>query len=84
MSATADVTCLTGLELAAAYRDRSLSPREATAAFLDRIHLVNGSINAFCLVDDDRTLEQAAAAEHRYAAGEPLGPLDGVPVAIRT
>jgi len=83
MSATADVICLTGLELAAAYRDRSLSPREATAAFLDRIHSVDGSINAFCLVDDNRTLEQAAASEHRYAAGEPLGPLDGVPVAIK-
>lgn len=74
---------LTATELAAAYSDASLSPREAAIALLDRIGRLDGAINAFCLLDPEETLREAAASEARWHAGTPLSPLDGVPVAVK-
>jgi aspartyl-tRNA(Asn)/glutamyl-tRNA(Gln) amidotransferase subunit A len=69
--------------LAAAYRRRELSPVEATQAVLRRIERADPRVNAFCLVDADRALSDARAAEERHAAGAPLGPVDGVPTSIK-
>src|SRR3954454_16530389 len=70
-------------ELVAAYRDRTLSPVEVTTAVLERIEAADRELNAFCLVDGDRALSEAGAAEARWAAGAPAGLLDGVPVAVK-
>jgi aspartyl-tRNA(Asn)/glutamyl-tRNA(Gln) amidotransferase subunit A len=40
-------------------------------------------VNSFCLVDPDAVQAMAKASEERWTAGEPLSPLDGVPVAIK-
>ncbi len=56
---------------------------EVCRAALDRIHAVNPALNAFNLVDDEGALRRAAAVDARRAAGEPLGPLAGVPVALK-
>ncbi len=40
-------------------------------------------LNAFCVVDRDGALAAARASEVRWQRGEPLGPLDGVPVTIK-
>ena len=74
---------LSAAELGAAYRARELSPVEAAQAALDRIAARDEAINAFCLVDADAALTDARAAEARFGRGEPLGPLDGVPVAVK-
>ncbi|MGH3878701.1 MAG: amidase [Actinophytocola sp.] len=74
---------LSATELHAEYRAGSLSPVEVARAALDRIEAVNGAVNAYCLVDPDRTLADAAASEKRWGAGEPQGLLDGVPVSIK-
>jgi len=79
----ADITLLTAAELHSAYRARTLSPREAAAAFLTRVSDVDASVNAFCWTDPAETLTQAAESERRYRAGLPLGSLDGVPVAVK-
>ncbi len=70
-------------ELTKAYRARDLSPVEATEATLQRIAERDGALNAFCLVDAESARADARASEARYAQGEPAGPLDGVPVAIK-
>ncbi|MDP8957978.1 MAG: amidase [Actinomycetota bacterium] len=80
---TSDVHSHTAEELAADFRKGVLSPVEATETMLERIEAVDPALNAFCLVDGDRALEQATASERRFAAGKPLGPLDGVPVAVK-
>ncbi len=78
-----DLCEMTAGELAEGFRRRAFSPVEAASACLDRIAAFDGAINAFCLVDADTTLAQARAAEARWQAGTPLGPLDGVPVSIK-
>ena len=83
MSDRTVITAMTALDLAARYRDGSLSPVEATQACLDRIGELDGAVNAFVLVDADGALAAAAAAQERFAGGAPLGRLDGVPVAIK-
>ena len=69
--------------MAQAFRSRALSPREVVDACLKRIESVDREVNAFCLVDADGALAQAVAAERRFLSNEPLGPLDGVPIAIK-
>src|SRR5215207_3364941 len=70
-------------ELLGAYRARELSPVEVTESVLKRIERDDASINAFCLVDAERALADARAAEERWDRGEPAGALDGVPVAVK-
>jgi aspartyl-tRNA(Asn)/glutamyl-tRNA(Gln) amidotransferase subunit A len=61
---------------------------EATAealceAALARIEAVNGTLNAFNLVDGDRARARARDIDRRRASGAPLGPLAGIPVAVK-
>jgi len=78
-----DPADLQAVELLAAYRDRTLSPVEATGAVLARIARLDPRVNAFCLVDEAAALTAARASEDRWARGEPCGVLDGVPVSIK-
>lgn len=70
-------------ELIAGYRDRSISPVEATRAALEAIAAHDGAVNAFVLVDAEGALAAAAQSEARWHAGAPLGPGDGVPTSIK-
>ncbi len=72
-------------ELAARIRRRDLSPVEAVEAFLDRIEARDGEINAYVTVLEEEAGERAREAERALTlgAGAALGPLYGVPVAIK-
>ncbi|MDQ0467248.1 amidase [Labrys wisconsinensis] len=74
---------LPATELAARIRRRDLSPVEVVEAYVSRIELRNPVINAYTLVLADEARAAARAAEAAVAAGGPLGPLHGVPVAIK-
>ncbi|MCT2586344.1 amidase [Actinophytocola gossypii] len=74
---------LSATEMLAEYRAGRLSPVEVARDALDRIEAVDGAINAYCHLDRERTLADAAAAEARYRDGEAHGLLDGVPVSIK-
>ncbi len=52
-------------------------------AHLDRIKAVEPKISAFNTVTAERALDRARALDARQKAGAPLGPLHGVPVAIK-
>lgn len=78
-----DLTTLTATELLREYQAKSASPVQATEAALERINELNEEFNAFCLVDRDETMRQAAASEERWRAGKPIGALDGVPTSIK-
>lgn len=64
-------------------RDGSLSSREITAAFLDRIQRHDARIKAFLHVDAHAALQQAEQIDAKRKAGAPLGPLAGLPVALK-
>ena len=73
----------TAAELAVAYRRGEVSPVETARAVLQRIGERDGELNAYCLVDEDVTLEMARASERRWHLGDPLSAIDGVPTSIK-
>jgi aspartyl-tRNA(Asn)/glutamyl-tRNA(Gln) amidotransferase subunit A len=70
-------------ELTAAYRKKELSPVEAATAVLARIAAWEPKINAMFLIDREGALDRARASEGRWRRGEPLSPLDGVPITLK-
>ena len=70
-------------ELAALIRKRELSPLEAVEAALARIAEVNPALNAFAFVYPEAALEAARAAEAAVGRGDAVGPLHGVPIALK-
>ena len=73
----------TAREMAAALRDRDISARELLELHLDRIEEVNPRVNALVSLDPDRARAQAAEADERLARGAEVGPLHGLPYAVK-
>ncbi len=80
---TTDLAFLSATETADLYRQGKVSPVEVTSACLDKIYAQNSALNAFCLVDVSAAMEAARASETRFLSRQALGPLDGIPVAIK-
>ncbi|SBS70701.1 Asp-tRNA(Asn)/Glu-tRNA(Gln) amidotransferase subunit GatA [uncultured Microbacterium sp.] len=77
-----DLTRLTAADLADKLAAGEVSSVEATQAHLDRIAAVDGDVHAFLHVSD-HALDVAADIDRRRSAGEQLGGLAGVPLAIK-
>lgn len=60
-----------------------LSARALTRAYLDRIERHNDTLNAYVAVYPEDALRQAEAADARRGMGLALGPLDGIPLAVK-
>ena len=60
-----------------------LSSEDVTRAVLERIEVAEPDVNAYISVEADGALEQARSVDQRRASGDDLGPLAGVPVAIK-
>ena len=67
----------------AALADGSLSSLELTESVLARIERLNPTLNAYTYVMADSARADAGAADARARSGERLGPLDGIPIAIK-
>lgn len=78
-----ELCLLDAAALAKAYRARSLSPVDVAKATLERAASINAELNAFTFVDTKGALAAAEASERRWAAGEPLSDVDGVPTTIK-
>jgi aspartyl-tRNA(Asn)/glutamyl-tRNA(Gln) amidotransferase subunit A len=79
----ADLTRLTAAGTAAAIASGETSAVEVARAHLDRIDAVDEKVHAFLHVDTEGALAAAQAVDDRRAAGETLGPLAGVPLALK-
>ncbi|HBH00712.1 MAG TPA: Asp-tRNA(Asn)/Glu-tRNA(Gln) amidotransferase subunit GatA [Candidatus Rokubacteria bacterium] len=66
-------------DLARMIAEKEVSPVEVVRAHLDRVAALDGKLRAFITVCAEPALEAARAAEARVLAGDPLGPLHGVP-----
>ncbi len=74
---------LSAVDLVAAIHRGEVSAVQVAEAFLDRIARVDGSIHACLHVDREAALARAADIDARRKAGRPLGPLAGLPVAVK-
>ena len=62
---------------------KQLSPVELTRACLDRVHKLDGELNAFVHLTEERALADARAAEAAIMAQGPKGPLHGIPIGLK-
>ena len=69
--------------LSAALARGEVTAQSLAASYLDRIRRANGRLNAFVHVDEDIAQHYARAADERRACGLRVGPLDGVPIALK-
>ncbi len=74
---------LTATALASAVRAREVSARDVVDAFLERIGREDGRVGAFLSVDEHGVQRAADEIDRRLASGETVGPLAGVPVALK-
>jgi len=77
------VASLSAVDMLAAYADRTLSPVEVHDAIQKLIAEREPQLNAFFVRDAGASRWAAAASAVRWARGEPLGPIDGVPVTLK-
>jgi aspartyl-tRNA(Asn)/glutamyl-tRNA(Gln) amidotransferase subunit A len=76
----------TALSYATAYRDRAATPTRVAERALAEIAALAGRrpcMNIASSLAPELTLAESRAAAGRIAAGEPLGPLDGVPFLVK-
>ena len=72
------------VELAEKIRTRAISPREVMDHNLTRVAQLQPRLNAFAHIDEASACEQAQIAEAAAMRGEPLAPLLGVPLTIKS
>ena len=78
-----ELAYMPAVELAEQIRRREISPLEVIQNSLARIDEVNPKLNCFCFVYPEEALSKAQAAERALQSNKPVGPLHGVPIAIK-
>ncbi|MCK1797643.1 Asp-tRNA(Asn)/Glu-tRNA(Gln) amidotransferase subunit GatA [Streptomyces sp. XM4193] len=79
----ADLTRLTAAETAARIAAGDVTAVEVTEAHLARIEAVDEKVHAFLHVDREGALAAARRVDEKRERGEKLGPLAGVPLALK-
>src|SRR3954452_12014291 len=84
-ASTSDPLCFASAsELAQSIRSKRISARDVMTAHLAQIARLNPKLNAIVAkLPDDECLALAEAADRQRARGGPLGPLHGLPIAIK-
>lgn len=78
-----DLIKLTAVEIADGIKSKSFSAEEVTRAHLDRIAAVDERVHAFLFVDEADAITAAKSVDQKVAKAEPVGPLAGVPLALK-
>jgi aspartyl-tRNA(Asn)/glutamyl-tRNA(Gln) amidotransferase subunit A len=78
-----DPTRSTAVGLLAEMSAGNVTSEEVTRAYLDRAERMNPGLNVFLYRDSDRAMDAARAVDAKRQAGQPLGRLAGVPIAIK-
>jgi len=77
------IASLSAVDMLAAYASRTLSPVEVHDAVQELIAEREPVVNAFYVSNPTAARAAAAASADRWARGEPLGPIDGVPLTLK-
>jgi len=83
MTEEKDIVWMSALELASAIKRGRLSPVEVLEIFLKRIKALNPKINAFVTLTEESARTEAKECEKAVKVRKKLGPLHGIPVAIK-
>lgn len=78
-----DLLTLTIRQIRTLFSQKSLSPREYWDVVEARIAAFEPHVQALYLYDPERARREADAATERWAEGQPLGLLDGIPVSLK-
>lgn len=70
-------------QLARLIQTRQVSPLEVTKSVIDRIEKIDGRLKSYVTVSRDEAMESAKGAERAIMAGQYLGPLHGIPIALK-
>jgi aspartyl-tRNA(Asn)/glutamyl-tRNA(Gln) amidotransferase subunit A len=76
-------TRLTVHETLEALRERRLTATELVEAYLARVDALDDALGAYLTVAAETARAQAAATDERLRRGEPLRPLEGIPLALK-
>ena len=78
-----DIPFLSATELSRLIERKEVSPVEATQAYLERIDDLDFKFNAYLTVCRKQALQAAREAEQVILRGDYLGPMHGIPVAVK-
>lgn len=78
-----ELNWLSAREMTRRFARGEVSPADVLEATLARLDEVNPALNAVCLLDEALGRRLAAESAERWRRGAPLGPLDGVPIAVK-
>ena len=78
-----DLAYLSAARLAVLVKERQVSPVELVRIYLERIDRFDSRLRAYITVLPEAALEAARKAEAAVMRGESLGPLHGVPYAVK-
>ncbi len=79
----ADIPFLSASDLSRLIEKKEVSPVEATEAYLERIDALDFKFNSYLTVCRDQALQAAQEAETAIGRGSYLGPMHGIPVAVK-
>ena len=79
----ADIPFLSATELSQLIETREVSPVEVVQAHLERIDAVDSNLNSYITVCRGEAIDEARQAERAMVRGNYLGPMHGIPVAIK-
>ncbi len=79
----ADIPFLSATGLSQLIKTKEVSPVEAVEAYLERIDRVDSKLNSYITICGDEALEAARDAETAIARGEYIGPMHGIPIAVK-
>ena len=71
-------------EISALFRAKQISPLELLESHLDRIASLGPKLKAFVYLDADAARAAAKSAAQQIVKNEPLGPLHGIPVTVKS
>lgn len=74
---------ISAVDAVRALQSGALSARDLMQAYLDRVAARDDDVGAWIYLDADQALAAADAADAAHAAGNPVGPLHGLPVGIK-
>ena len=78
-----EIPFLSVAELSELIRKKEVSPVDATEAYLERIDALDFKFNAYLTVCRKEALLAAHEAENAIARGNYIGPMHGIPVAVK-